>query len=512
MARTSSGKPAYQGASRSYDEIKDIRVSVVGSLLARYGTRDAYDQRFVNGFFDIIKNPETGKTHAWFVKRPGYAAGPLSFQPPGNSAIARGVTYWNGFIYSVFTDKIYRTNVSTFVTTDMGVTLTTTTGKCGFATTRAGAGTQYLGVNDGAKLYIISAVNVVTTITVNFPNPNTRDLVYMDGYWFTMKASDGTIHQCDLDDPTSWDSSKFITAQQYEGPGVGLAHQNNILIAFQDKSIAMFYDGGNSAGSILTLYEQAVQQIGCVAQASIVSDERYVMWVGNANNGGYTVYQLDGVGGLKLVSTPAVERILNTGISGGVSYCNAFSLRIAGKFFYILQIGNPGDSGTSRTLVYDYVENLWTEWKDPTRNDQWPIFDVTAIDVSLAPASNPVWVQHSNNGFVYVMSPLTYTDIGTAIDVLWQTAPLDFDTMLRKYYKSIELVCDQQSSSSFSEIYYTDDGGQTFSDPRIFDLSKPHPRSTNLGNSRRRSWSVTSNSNTPFRIEALEFKIRLGQS
>lgn len=489
MARPSNGK-SYSGASRSYDELKVVRVPAIGALKFR-GTSASKDQRYVNGFFDVLTDPETQKKQYFFTKRPGYTQTGGS-QPPAGAGVARGCISWNNKLYSVYGTKIYSG------TTDLGVTLTTSTGMCGFEFTRPGIVTQYLAINDGVKLFIISTTDVVTTITVNFPTPNTGHLVYMDTYFLVMKT-DGTIWNCDTDDPTTWNVAKFITAQQYNGHGVGLLHQNNVLIAFLDNATQMFYDNANAVGSFLTLYEQAVQQFGCASGGSIVSDERYVIWVSNANNGGYAVIRMDGIGTFTDISTAPIERLLRAeGTS--ISSCYALNIRVTGKMFYILSLTSSG-----RTLVYDYDEDLWVEWEAAAGNAVWPI-------VSITQHLNALRVQHATNGWIYVLSESVYQDDATNFTVLWRTSRVDFDTSgTRKFLRMVDLVCDTQATTANASVQYYEDDYTTISTARTFDMSQPRCFSAGWGMWRRRAWQVSYAGNNPSRWEALEFRIRMGQ-
>lgn len=480
---------SYQGASRSYDELKVVRVPAIGALKFR-GTSAAKDQRYVNGFFDVLTDPETQKKQYFFVKKPGYTQ-TGGIRPPVGNATARGTYSWNGKLYSVWNNKIYSG------TTDLGVTLSGSSGMCGFAETRPGVVTQYLGINDGVKLYLIATNDVVTTITVNYPTPNTTDLAYMDGYFFVLKT-DGTLWNCDVDTPGTWNIAKFITTQQYNGAGVGLAHQNNIMIVFTDRATAMFYDNANSAGSPLNLYEQAVQQYGCASQNSIAADEQYVVWVSNSGNGGYAVIRMDGIGAFKPISTPPIERMLRAeGTS--ISACKAVNMRIAGKFFYILHL-----SSASRTFVYDYAEDLWVEWEAAAGGTVWPI-------VSVTQHLNKLIVQHTSNGWLYVMDEAVYQDDATNFTVLWRTSRVDFDTVVPKFVRMVDLVCDVQSSTANASLQYSTDDFVTLSTARTFDMSLNRCFGTQFGRHRRTSWQVSYSGNTPCRWEALEFRLRLGQ-
>lgn len=328
------------------------------------------DQVFLNGFFEAVRNP-LGKADYYFVKRPGTSTY-LTVAPTGPG---RGCYAWKqtGKLYSVNNNKILSGS------TDLGVTLRTTTNFVNFEETRPGATTQYLGVNDGQDLYLIgsddsviimnnvvitsSSVANPTTITANshglstgnkiiirnhagstpsindtiftitktgtntftipvnvtvggaggtigvFPSPNTTDLKYMDGYFFTMK-SDGTIWNCSVDDPTTWPTTSFLASIMLPGRGIGLGRQNNVLVAFSDRHYQMFYDAANPFGSPLSNIEQAMQRVGAISLNTIAAQENTLFWVSNTLTGGFSVYRLDGTANLQDIGTPTLNRSL----------------------------------------------------------------------------------------------------------------------------------------------------------------------------------------------------------
>lgn len=473
--------------AKSKNDLVPVRIPMIGSSYSR-GTAASKDQRFVNGYFDFVDNPISGAKKSFFVKRPGLS---LHQVPPGGaSGEGRGIKRWNGDLYTVIGTKIYKN------TTDLGVTLTTSTGLVGMEFTRPSAGTPYLCVNDGVKLYAINAAGTVTTVTTNFPTPNTTDLVYMDGYLFVMKT-DGTIWCCDFDDPITWDPTKFITAQMYPGSGVGIAHQNNLLVAFSDQHIQCFYDAANATGSPLSNVEQAVQQIGCASNNSIVQDESYVTFVSRAQDGGYSVFRLEGTN-LKNISFPGLDRIL-TGEGSSISSAFAYSIRHAGHFFYILNL-----TSSSRTFVYDHDLDLWVEWSDFNS----AMFG-TMIKTVTETSDNKLVGIHPGNQTVYQITESSGTDAGNNFTVLGRLARLDFDDTSRKFVQQAELIGDVQASTTNVSLQYSDDDWATLSTARTLDMSQVRPFATRFGNFRRRAWQFSYTGSNPLRIEALQFKVRM---
>lgn len=518
------------------------------------------DQRFVNCYFWRLKNPVTNAEVFFLVKRPGLSQ---NVQPSGTTGAGRGIYSWKSNLYAVIGTKIYKG------TTDLGVTLRTSSGLVGIAETRAGAATPYLGVNDGTDLYLIAtdgsvivlnnvaitsssvaSPTVITatahglstgnkiiirghtgstpdingtiytitktgtdtfTIPVNvtiggtggtigvFPTPNTTDLHMIDGYWVTMKSSDATHHHCDLDDPTTWDPTKFLAAQMYSGTGVGLAHQNNFLMMFMEKSIQFFFDNANSTGSVFTNYESAVKQVGCASQNSISQYEDTVTWVGKSLTGGYTVWVLDGTTELEEIATTTIKLMLDAEITS-IASCRGKIIRDIGKKLYILTLTN-----SNRTFVYDYELKIWTEYQGAGVTTRWPI-------IAFAEHANGLLAQHETNGWVYNVSSLIFQDDSTNFTVLARFGRVDFDTNRRKFVKSYELIGDKQTSTTNVTFQYSDDDYITLSTAYTFDMSSTRPYKSRGGSFRRRAHQISFTGNNPLRLESLEIRYRLGDT
>lgn len=465
-------------------EVTVVRIPFLGNPTNR-DTVTSKDQRFLNVYFDILKSVEDAKAY-YMVKRPGYSS--LNRPPAGNAA-GRGCHSWNGKLYSVFGNKIYSG------TTDLGVTLTTSSGKCGFEELHPASALQALCINDGAKLYQISTTDVVTTISA-IPTPNTRDLLYFDRYLFTLQTN-GALSQCNLDDPSTWDGSKVIYPNMYNGSGVALGHQNNLIYLFTSNSIQAFYDAANVSGSVLTNVEQAAQQIGCASKDSLVHDETIMYWVANTDVGGYSVVSLDGTTNLETISTPGIERILRAEGSS-ISSCVGNYIRLGGHTFYLLTL-----ISANRTLVYDITAKLWLEWTDSAGTAAFPIVDFCQHQGALI-------AQDAINGYLYTMSEGTAQDNGSSFPVFGRFKRFDGDDNRRKFCKRAELIGDIQSSTTNVSLQYSDDDYITLSTARTIDMGQTRTFTPALGSFSRRAWQITYTGPNPLRLEALELQLKIG--
>ena len=511
----------YKGtASSASKDIHTVRIPFINNFQQRVPYDQDKDTRFLNCYFDIQKSAITGETKYFLNKRPG-----LEYyrKPTGATGESRGIIAWlpntsylpaynYADLYYVIGTQIYKNN------TNLGVTLTTSSRKCGMTFTRPGATNQYLAINDGIKLYLIAmTTGVVTTITTNFPSPNTGDLVYKDGYFFTLKY-DGTLWNCNVDDPTTWEPAKFITAQMANGRGIGLAVQTNILFVLSDFSIQAFYDNANATGSPMQNMESAMQKIGCASQQSIAYDEGQVTWVSYTGTGGYSVYTLNGATNIEEIGTPTINRLIEKfAENAGASYIYGNFIRIAGRKYYILSMYffNSGDPN-QRAFLYDFDLKLWIEWKssintDGTSAGNW------YFSTCFTQAGNHLYMMSHKDATVYYLNYSRYYDLGfgvqSDIDFLARFGRTDFDTSNRKFVRRLELIGDYQNHSFSTDCYnlqYSDDDYRTWSTIRVLPTGQPRNFAYNLGSFRRRAWQISSITQTPIRLEALELKIRIG--
>lgn len=538
------------------------------------------DVLFDNVIFEAVHNQLTNETNFHAYCRDGFNR---VFLSPGDKG--RGIYWWrqNSKLYLVYGNKI-RNQTDNL---DLGVTLAGTTGLCGFAETRPGATTQYLGINDGVALYLIAPDNSVivennvvintssvanpTTITTatnhglntgnkiiifnhvgSTPNlngtiytitktgattftipvnvtvggtggtiglfpTNNGTLEYMDTYWFTQKT-DGSIWNCNSDDPTTWPVDKFIFAQMKPGRGVGLARQNNVLVAFSDEHMQMFYDAANPAGSPLANIEQAMQQIGCANGNTLAHQENMIYWASNTRTGGYTIYQLDGTTNLKDIGTPEISRFLEIGMSAN-SPTAGFILRMSGHIFYVLC------SPTRKTYIYDQTNDIWTTWSVAAIGTPWPFFTGTQ---GVSAGEQCMFVQAYNDTYIGItgsnvfnasQQDVSLTGIGDPIPITMtmQLNQSNLGTNKRKFYNRLDILgdFDNDNQSTFL-VDYSDNDYVSYSTARALSANAfPRYFSTNLGNSRRRGWRFkiqNSLSGSPIlrpRFSGIELEIEL---
>jgi hypothetical protein len=469
---------------------KTVRVPLVGSPTNRDVLVEK-DQRFVNCYPEVINNRVTGADRVYLVKRAGLEKWT---RPSSASGEGRGLTVWNNKVYSVIGTKLWETDIVTKVSTEKQ-TLTTSTGAVGFTDT-TGAN-DYLFLCDTVKGYVISTTGVVTEITdADFPTPHVALPTFMDGYVFLLKTN-GDICNSVVEDPLSWDASNFIVPESFPDPCIGLARQNNMVVALNTNSVEFFYDAGNATGSPLAVAPQYTLQFGCASIGSITQEEALICFVAQSSTGGYFVTACEGFKPTN-ISTEPINRILDA--EGDYIIDSwAYLVRQRGHFFYVLNLPYQ-----RRTLCYDFVVGMWHEWSWTVgaEQDMFPFSWRSVIE------SNPAFL-HETDGYIYLMKPSLYRDDGNAISVQIQTSRFDNDSSKLKFMSKIEFIADRQTTASTMSVRYSDDDYQSWTSPRTVSLTD-RAVLWRLGSFRRRAFLFIHESNTPFRIEAVEMDLDQG--
>lgn len=468
------------------------RIDFMGNPNQRDGTTKTKDQRMVNFYAERVKD-YSGQRHRQYVirTRPG-----VVYQASGGAnASGRGITYFNGSLFTVIANKVYRNGV------DMGVTLGNSSGLVGF--TQFNGTFTALVLLDGIKGWVIKTDNTITNISdADFPTPHVPDPVYIDGYLFVAKSGTDDIYNCDLEDPFGWTPGSFITAELYPDAIVALAKNNNYLYAVGEKTIEFFYDAGIATGSPLQRNDSAVQQMGTPATNSVVQTDKEVIFIGSTDDsGGFTIWSITGFSP-KEIAIPYIREALD---AEGTNIANAYaySFRVVGHKFYILNL-------TSRTLVYDFDEETWHEW---TFTDDVTRYPFTSS--SDHPDGAPRLI-HDTNGNVVAMTDTAVLDqvtSGAGIPILcvMTTDKLDFDTNNRKTMVRLSMVSNApQTANTPINIQWSDDDYQTFSSVRTMQMNGYMSAITQLGQFRRRAFKFTYNQPFPLLLENYEVDINIG--
>lgn len=487
--------------------LQKVKLPFFGSYNTR-GSDPEKDLRFLNCFPESKKTEQTDITKTYLIKRPSVTHY-KDFGTPASGDPARGIAYFNGKLYAAYGGDVYEDDPFDGTNTPIakGLSMSTYTGTVKMILCNSSIIGDYLFICDGVNGWYIDTAGTVTAIVdADFPTPHAVSPVFLDGYVVLAKGSD--IYSCELDDPSSWNASNFVSAESFPDAIIGLARQNNQIVAFGKTSTEFFYNAANASGSPFNRNEAALIQVGCAAVDSICQAERYCTFLGQSANGAHAYWLLDGFQPKK-VSDESIERIIES--ETAIDTVIGFSFRVSGHMLYLLNLPNA-----NRTLLYDHDEKLWHEWNGPDYNNpsQFKLFGINYVTDC---ENGKTYGQWTDTGFVCYLDTQSATDyitdvVGYEIQVYFRTNKIDMDTINRKRLFSLRLFMDQVDYPDTPIYLYMSDNdfrdfiqiGGSSSIAMNQDQNTP-PTVYRLGDFRRRSFQFYDPSTNPgTRYEAME--------
>ena len=451
------------------------------------------DARYINCFAQTISDLISGSKRVYVVKRPGF--GTQSTPASGNTGQA--VMVWTG-------QGTGQSIISAFGGTNStiydGITsLGAITGRCtGLTETFVGTtATLAITSSNNTGWYYDTGVGAVTEITDGDWPGDTETLAgtfaHLDGFAIILTTR-GRLWASDLNSVTAWTANNFGSTNAAPDQGVAAIKWRQYIMAFSTESLEFWFNAGLTPFP-LARANAMTQKVGCVDDDAITQIADTVWWCGSTPQGGLSIFQWDGA--LSRVSTPEIDSIL---ILAGASNISLSALRFFGRSFVLIRAG-------ATTLVYCVEEKMWHEWSTTTR-----LWFKTAGQSLAGTMVNYAVSNVGTSGSVYLMNHAAHVfqDAGTTYTARVQLPPMDFGTKKTKFFHDVEIVCDEEETSSVVNLLYTDDDYQTYTTHGASDLSNDRVRFTRLGSSRKRGWVITNSSNAPMRLEALEGTVTIG--
>lgn len=465
-------------------QIENVMLPPRIPLIVQPGNRNhtvAKDAKIINCFIEVDKEGELS-----IYKRPGMVEASA-----GGAAVGRGMFYWEGDVYCVFGNKLYRNYV------EVATGLDTSNGVYRFDSI-LGSNPKIILMN-GAKSYTYNPINGlsahINSIDSDFPPVAVKGWAYLNGFSYVMTVN-AVIQQSELnsvDTATSWNPLNFVTAQIEPDSGVYLAKQLVYVVALKQWTVEYFFDAGNESASSLSPVQGMKVNYGCVSADSVQRINDTLLFMCNAQTASNQVAMLY-QGQITIVSTPAIDRLLAT---ADLTTVYSWQLAINGHSFYVVTI-----KGENLTLVYDINQDLWCQWTDSFGN-------YLPIVASTYDADGLHILQHETNGKTYYTDSSFYTDGGDAIVVDIITPLFDAGSNNKKTLNRLRFIADQQPGSTL-QVRYSDNDYQNWSTYRSVDLSYENPMLINLGTFRKRAFQLHHENNTPLRIRAVEGSFDLG--
>ncbi len=465
-----------------------VGLGIIGLMIVGSVSQSAKDQRFINCFTEKLVNPLTGKETFYCTKRPGFEL----VNTPRSGHAGTAIHIWAGkdagtdiiTAFGTTTSEIFNgtTSIGTLGNVARDITETSATGTT----------TLVIPCENGTAYYYPNGGTMTQITDVDFPATNVGTFAHLDGYCFIMDST-GLIYNSDLNSVSAWTSGNNIKAQMYPDIGVGLIRYRQYILAFGSETVEVFGNNGNAIGSPLSRVDQGFHRIGCISSRSMTQVEDDIFWVASTDIGSFGVYTMDGMVP-KRVSTPYIEAQIALAYGGTIDLSAA---RIFGKPFLFVQ------TGSGQTYVYSVEDNMWHEWTSTYR--LWYRFagNTKATNVMYSIS------RESTGGKVYRINPASpvFQDDSLNYTTTIQTSKFDNATTYRKFMSRLELIGDEQSSSTPVDIQWSDDDYQTWSTARQVDLANERAYIKQLGSFRRRAFKFTNTSATPMRLEAFEVDV-----
>ncbi len=528
------------------------------------------DQLFVNCFPETITNPVSSAKKTYCVKRSGLTSYTTI---SGASGEARGVFYWEGKLFAVFGNKVYRDG------TALTPTLTTSTGKVGFTEVSYGL-KKYLFYCDGTRGYFIDAVAPTSVTTVG--NGEVIDAVvtaggtgYTNGTYTSVPFTGGggsgalatvivsanAISEINITTKGSgYTSSPTLDFTGIAGLLAGSSYGASIVLtSFPSPHVPtpVFLDGYVVLGKANTsdVYSSALGEYDYWGSSDVVVVNQYpgdiiglakqnnqivvlkedsieFLWdAGNATGSPFnrttqavTQYGCAAVGTIDEHEERVVfVGITQTGTVGVWSISGFKETKVSTEAIDRILASETSISNSTAMAIrsqghYFYVLRIPSgrTLVYDIEEKYWHEWTSTVSGVEgnfVGKWSTAIGtdpiIQYESGNVIYKMSPTVYNDVTGVIKTKYQSIITDIENEKRKRWNGVWFIGDRQTSSSPMVISYSDDDYQTWSGNFTVDISE-RAYVKNLGTSRRRAWKLEHEANTPFRFEALEISYTQG--
>jgi len=458
------------------------------------------DSYFKNCYPEKLIGATKEQTRFYVTKRPGIAAATYA----QSSGTARGMYIWQGNVYYVIGNNIYKNGGASLGT------ITNSTGRVYFEVMAGGSTAEKLCLLDGSVIWTVKADDTLTETTADTPDAAIGDIAggiaNLDGYIFVCD-DDGKILHNDEQNPTTatipFANSNLLSANVFGDQLKGIVRHLNYIMAIGEWSTEFFYNAGNTSGSVLSRAEGTVLRYGTPCFGSVWQDENVVCWVARSRDGGNCVIVLDGLTP-KIISTKPIEKLLNAETS--LDDTLGMGFRLAGHIFYMIQLVD-----SDKTLVFSLTDNTWCEW---TSYDGATEGNFIANDIKAhvnSSGTTQIFVLHESTGDVHLLDIDEYDDDGNTIKVKIVTDKIDFQTAAPKFLYRLILLGDliDHTSAVNVSLRWTDDDYQNWSASYTRDMNYI-PAWNACGKFNRRAFEITFENDWPMRLEAFEFAVKLG--
>jgi hypothetical protein len=255
-------------------------------------------------------------------------------------------------------------------------------------------------------------------------------------------------------DGTAWDALDFMTAEYSQDSLKGIAKTSNGVLWMIGSLSTELWQSVGDADAPWSRVQGSVQEIGCIAPDSIVSNGSQVFWLGSESGYG-GVYMGSGYS-IQKISTPAIEYQIKSVAS--IETAVAFAYSDETHSFYVISFS------TEKTFVFDLSTGEWHirgSLNIPTG------VNVRQFAQNYCFFNGKHYVGHYNSPVLYEMSLGIYAEAGADIRRVIITGNISIENKLLKH-RMLELDCEKGvgligENSPQVALKISDDGGRSFS-------------------------------------------------
>lgn len=485
------------------------------------------DQRKINCFYEVMKNPLTGQGKLSLSKRPGVTinassfglstqaafgittdffsgltkaalvSSPIVFANP-NAATNRIIAYGGsgsstavslssgGSVAEIFLDKTFISNVETIVIQARSQ-----------ATLTAQERTYFSGSSVGAAWTEISDSDFTGGVGPPFNDRFRGKMEHMDGFAFILLNNNSIINS-DLNSLANWTATSFINKLVISDAPVGLTKFSNQILAFGENSVESFYNAGNATGSPLLPIKQLANKIGMVrtsfsvgANYSCILNNK-LFFIGRRAGGQASVGLFSYNGSVyEKVSPLYIDKIIGEKVDGD-SYFSIGTFGFNGQSAIAISF-TPVTATTQRWLMFLPDWNDWFEWNStvfgPINNGEFFLGVPT------------------NQQRVYnFTSSDNWQDNGTSYTAQTQFK-LPYDGHQRKRMAEFGVLADTARSTNMLSVEFSDDDYISFINIGAIDLARDIKTLNRGGSYRQRAVRLSSTNALETRLHAFVARV-----
>lgn len=433
--------------------------------------------------------------------RYGWALASAIGSGPTSPKAYGGFYYWNNNLYAVIvgTDhtRIYKYNISGAAWGEItsggnrsALTWSASSDlvRASFAELRTGTYQLIIHIvknghtdSPTSELWVWDDTTLTKVTDADYPTNCIPGVVVIDGYT-VVATKERRIYNSDLNAPTAWTSSSYITSTYGASPGKAIGKYLNYIAFFSEYDTTFFYNAGLTGGSPFASVEGTEKNFGCYTGYSLIQADVTIYFVAKTQHQLPFIARLES-GDVKKLSRDSFNTNL-TSVNANF-YCYSFTDTLSPDFCYAIH-GLDGIGGNTYVVQLEpfFVSTM-----------TWSHYDCSIGTVVSAGIRAPKVYLLGSTGDLRTLA--ASSDDGTDVTVIIQPPSAEFNTSANKFLRSVTLKTHKPYSSYGGTWNFKTSKDQWTSEKNhgnITSGSKAIIRWTGLGSFTKQQFRLTSTS------------------